>query len=80
MYSFKVKAVELWDVEDVCDWLKEIGLEKHLETFRENEIAGEHLVDMTKDDLKELGVKQFGHRVAITSKLQRLRRIQNERS
>ena len=42
MYNFKQKAVELWDVEDMCDWLKEIGLEKHLETFRENKIVGEH--------------------------------------
>ena len=70
MYNFKQKAVELWDVEDVCDWLKEISLEKHLEMFRENEIAGEHLVDMTKGDLKELAC------VTIISKLQRLLCIQ----
>ena len=47
-----------------------------METFKDNEIIGEHLMDMTKDDLKELGIRKIGHRKTITSKIQHLLRVQ----
>ena len=37
-----------WDIQDVCQWLKNIGLGEHVSMFEE------HLLDFGKDDLKEL--------------------------
>lgn len=56
-------------MSDVCRWLEAIGLEEHVESFQENEMMGEHLGDITKDDLKELGVKKLGHQKTFLSKL-----------
>jgi SH3/ankyrin repeat-containing protein len=56
-------------VRDVCQWLEAIGLEEHVTSFEENEMMGEHLVDITKEDLKELGVKKLGHQKTFLSKL-----------
>lgn len=61
-----------WAVDDVCQWLKSFGLEEYVEAFSENEITGEHLVDLTKDDLKELGVKKLGHQKTLLSKIGQL--------
>jgi hypothetical protein len=47
---------------DVAAWLSELGLEQYAELFRENDIDGEILCEMTAEDLKELGISSFGHR------------------
>ena len=60
----------------MCEWLCEIGLEEHKKTFQDNDIVGEHLIELTKDDLRELGINRLGHRLTITKKLQHLMRIQ----
>ena len=67
--GYKSKPVVEWDVEDVCQWLRDIGLGEHASMFEENEIIGEHLPDFGKDDLKELGVKKLGHQKTFISKL-----------
>ena len=61
--------IEEWGISEVCEWLKEIGLGEHCEMFEENEIMGEHLADLSKDELKELGIKKLGHMKTFTSKL-----------
>lgn len=67
--SFKTTPLGAWSVDDVCKWLESIGLGEHIESFRENEMMGEHLLDITKDDLKELGVRKMGHQKTLLSKL-----------
>ena len=67
--GYKGKAVAEWDIQDVCQWLKDIGLGEHASMFEENEIIGEHLLDFGKDDLRELGVKKLGHQKTFISKL-----------
>ena len=49
--------------------MSEVGLEAHIPTFRENEILGEHLRDLTRDDLKDLGISKIGHIKTFTQKL-----------
>ena len=61
-------------MSDVSAWLEAIGLGEHVESFTENEMMGEHLVDITKDDLKELGVKKLGHQKTFLSKLNLIRK------
>ena len=41
---------------DLAAWLRELGLERYAEAFRDNDIDGEVLPKLTADDLKELGV------------------------
>ena len=47
---------------DVAAWLRELGLERYEEAFRENEIDAEILPKLTADDLKDIGVTTVGHR------------------
>ncbi len=58
--SFATKPLDLW-TSDVCHWLAEVGLDSHIDTFMGNEILGEHLRDLTRDDLKVLGITKIGH-------------------
>ena len=45
----------------IAGWLSSLGLAEHLKRFAENAIDADVLVDLTDDDLKELGVP-LGHR------------------
>jgi hypothetical protein len=43
-------------------WLRNLGLGQYESAFRDNEIDGEVLPNLTADDLKDLGVAIVGHR------------------
>jgi class 3 adenylate cyclase/predicted ATPase len=47
---------------DVGAWLQGLGLAQYEAAFRNNEIDGEVLPNLTADDLKDLGVAIVGHR------------------
>ena len=47
---------------DILAWLRELGLERYAQAFRDNEIAGEILPKLTADDLKDIGITIVGHR------------------
>ena len=47
---------------DIAAWLRQLGLERYEQAFRENEIDAEILPKLTADDLKDLGVTTVGHR------------------
>ena len=47
---------------DVAAWLRGLGLEQYAQLFRDNDIDGEILCGITAEDLKELGIRSFGHR------------------
>ena len=47
---------------DIAAWLRELGLERYEQAFRENEIDAEILPKLTADDLKDIGVTTVGHR------------------
>src|SRR5262249_6227118 len=49
-------------VMDLHGWLLSLGLEQYEEAFRENAIDDALLPSLTVDDLKDLGVKNVGHR------------------
>jgi class 3 adenylate cyclase len=52
----------LGNAVDILAWLRELGLERYEQAFRENEIAAEILPKLTADDLKDIGVTIVGHR------------------
>jgi hypothetical protein len=66
------KLVAEWEVDEVCEWLEDIGLGEHCPQFRENEILGEHLLELTKEELAELGVKKIGHKKTFLTKVKEL--------
>ena len=68
--SFATKPLDSWTLDNVCDWLAEVGLHAHIDTFKENEILGEHLRDLTRDDLKDLGISKIGHIKTFKQKLE----------
>jgi class 3 adenylate cyclase/tetratricopeptide (TPR) repeat protein len=47
---------------DIAAWLRDLGLERYEQAFRENEIDAEILPKLTADDLKDIGVTIVGHR------------------
>jgi SAM domain (Sterile alpha motif) len=49
---------------DIGSWLRELGLERYEQAFRENEIDLRVLPKLTAEDLKELGVAAIGGRAA----------------
>ena len=57
---------------DVGVWLRNLGLGQYEATFRDNEIDGAVLPNLTVDDLKDLGVAVVGHRRKIMSAIEEL--------
>ena len=52
-------------VMDIVVWLRSLGLGKYEAIFRENDIDEAVLPSLTHENLKELGVASFGHRVKL---------------
>jgi len=63
------KHVEDWEAQDVADWLAGLGLGEYKSTFIENDIRGPSLLQLKKDDFKELGVTKLGHRITLTNEI-----------
>ena len=58
---------------DVLVWLRSLGLGKYEAIFRENDIDETVLPSLTHENLKELGVASFGHRVKLLDAIAALR-------
>jgi len=52
----------LRDAVDIAAWLRELGLDRYDEAFREKKIDAEILPKLTADDLKDIGVTTVAHR------------------
>ena len=60
-------------VMDIVVWLRSLGLGKYEAVFRENDIDETVLPSLTHENLKELGVTSFGHRVKLLDAIAALR-------
>jgi class 3 adenylate cyclase/tetratricopeptide (TPR) repeat protein len=58
---------------DVGGWLRSLGLERYEAAFRENEIDERVLLNVTQEDLKEIGVGPVGHRRILLEAIAALR-------
>src|SRR2546423_15184604 len=47
---------------DVAAWLQDLGLERYVPGFRDNDIDAEVLRKLTAEDLISIGVTSVGHR------------------
>jgi SAM domain (Sterile alpha motif) len=58
---------------DVAEWLRKLELEQYAPAFRENEIDGRVLPNLTAEDLKDVGVSLVGHRRRLLEAIAALR-------
>jgi len=58
---------------DVVAWLRGLGLEQYAPAFRDNDIDGEVLPELTPDDLISIGVTSVGHRRRLLAAITALR-------
>jgi class 3 adenylate cyclase len=49
-------------MQQIADWLKELGMSEYTERFADNHIDESILRELTDQDLKDLGVVSLGHR------------------
>jgi SAM domain (Sterile alpha motif) len=52
---------------DVASWLQQLGLSQYEPAFRDNEVDGDVLPDLTGEDLIAIGVTAVGHRRKLLS-------------
>jgi len=70
--SLRSKNYSDWDTAEVVNWLDSIGLGPYKSSFLENEITGTVLVNLTVDDISEMGIKKIGHRKKLELEIQKL--------
>src|SRR5215470_5535233 len=59
---------------DVAAWLGQLGLAQYQVAFARNAVDAEVVVELTADDLKDLGVEAVGHRRKLLAAIAALRR------
>jgi class 3 adenylate cyclase len=67
-------------VSQVCnvrEWLEANGFARFADTFEENEIDGEALLELTEEHLKDFGIA-LGPRLKLLTAIESLRRTSNE--
>ena len=57
---------------DVFSWLRDLGLERYEQAFRDNEVDARSLPHLTTEDLKELGVTAIGHRRVLLQEIAKM--------
>src|SRR6516164_8601424 len=57
---------------DLGGWLRSLGLEQYEAAFRENAIDDAVLLNLTAEDLKDLGVSLVGHRRKLLDAIAKL--------
>jgi hypothetical protein len=75
--SNKPSGVSSWSVDRVCQWIRRLGSvyedKKYDSIFRENGIDGNALLNIEKNDLKEMGIKLMGDRINMISEINKLK-------
>ena len=56
-----------WSEQEVALWLQEQGFGEFEEAFVSNKIDGRAIVNLSKEDLEDLGVKAIGKRAALVA-------------
>ncbi|XP_078000067.1 uncharacterized protein LOC144452787 [Glandiceps talaboti] len=70
--GYQDKIVDEWNVHDVAEWLQSINMSEYKQAFIDNEISGEHLSALTKEEFIELGITRIGHRMTIDRALKKV--------
>lgn len=68
-----LQPIESWSIEKVSEWLAFSGLDQYVANFQDHRITGDVLVDLSQDDLAEIGVHAVGDRKRILRAIALLR-------
>jgi SAM domain (Sterile alpha motif) len=49
-------------MQQIVDWLKQLGMHEYIQHFVENDIEFAILDNLTDQDLEKIGVRSLGHR------------------
>ena len=60
---------------DVGAWLRELGLERYEQAFRDNDVDAEILPNLSAEDLRDIGVNSVGHRRKLLGAVARLKNL-----
>ena len=61
MYSPIIKDISSWNNDDIKSWLKSMNMSQYIPNFSSNQINGYDLVDLSKEDMKTLGLTNIHH-------------------
>jgi diacylglycerol kinase (ATP) len=53
--------VSNWSTVEVGIWLESVQLGEYIEVFANNDIRGKELLNLSRRDLKEIGMTKVGH-------------------
>lgn len=72
--QYKTKPPIKWEVDDVCEWLKDLGgdFEGYTSFFKKSGIDGDMLQHLTSQELEELHVKLMIHRRKVLTSIKKL--------
>jgi class 3 adenylate cyclase len=65
-------------MQQVADWLQNIGLGQYAQRFAENDITFAILPHLTDQDLKELGITSLGHRRQLLLAIAEISSVQKD--
>ena len=62
-------------MQQIADWLEQIGMQEHIQRFAENDIDFAILGELTDQDLEKIGVTSLGHRRKLLRAIANLKGI-----
>lgn len=70
------QQVPLWSIEDVREWVKQIGFQEHAANFVESRVDGDLLLQLNEQDLvQDIGLANGIQRRRFTRELQNLKKM-----
>ncbi|XP_017772645.1 PREDICTED: sterile alpha and TIR motif-containing protein 1 isoform X2 [Nicrophorus vespilloides] len=70
------QQVPLWSVEDVVEWIKQIGFNEHASSFNDSRVDGDLLFKLTEENLKDdIGLSNGIKRKRFFRELEKLKRM-----
>jgi class 3 adenylate cyclase len=63
-------------MQQIADWLKQLGMHEYIQRFAENDIDFAILGDLTDQDLEKIGVASLGHRRKLLHAIANLKGVE----
>lgn len=67
-----------WSAVEVGIWLESLQLREYIEVFANNDIRGKELLNLSRRDLKEIGMTKVGHIKRILMAVKELHTVQED--
>lgn len=67
-----------WSTVEVGIWLESVQLGEYTEVFANNDIRGKELLNLSRRDLKEIGMTKVGHIKRLLMAVKELNSVQED--